>query len=888
MMKRLLNLFRGARLWRDIDKEMTFHIEERVDDLAAQGIPRYDARSRAVRQFGAAAIHQENTWETDILNWLGTIVTDIAYALRRLRKSPGFAAVAIVSLALGIGANTAIFSLIDAVLLRALPIDHPEQLMLFMIGDNSYLTNPMWEQLRDSQDVFSGAFAWGQTRFNVAHGGESRMIIGNWVSGDFFSTLRVEPAQGRLIASADDRRGCGGVAVLSHAYWTKAYGNSNVVGKTIPLEGHPFEIIGVSRAGFTGINVGESPDMFAPICSSAIVRGSSEQLNARSSWWLNAAGRVKPGVSEAQVKARLAVLSPAMFAATVPPRWSTEQQAKYRKRIFSADSFATGASNLRRAYTKALWFLMYAVGLVLLIACANVANLLLARATARQREMAVRLALGAGRARLLRQTLTESLLLAFLGASLGLLFAQWGSRLLTVMLSTSDRSVFLDLHPDWRVLLFTIAAGTLTGVLFGIFPAWRSARVSPNAAMKAQGRGVSDGSSRMRLGKTLVVAQVALSMMLVAGAGLMLATFHNLSSVNPGFRAEGVMLLEVNLRQAALPKAANLPAQLNILERLRTIPGVRSVSASDLTPIGNSTWNEILRFEGQRVRAWDDAMVYFNSISGGYFETLGTPFLEGRDFNAHDDKGAPRVAIVNETMSRHFFGKASPIGRRFQVNRGNDWGPLVEIVGVVRDAKYKKLGEETLATAYMPFTQSESPGVYLNYEMLMAGSPSAVTAAVKDAIAGMNPRIGITFFPLSQQIAESLTRERMLATLSGFFGALALLLAAIGLYGVLSYNVERRRNEIGIRMALGAAQSKVLSMVMGEASWLAFIGLGLGLAGTLAATQLVKTFLFGLQPDDPPTLASSAAMLAAVALFAAYLPARRAAQLDPMVALRDE
>jgi putative ABC transport system permease protein len=891
-MSRFFNLFRREKLSADISRELDFHITERTDQLIASGMPRPEAEQQARRKFGAYALHKEDTWMNDLTAWIESIFADLRYALRGLANSPGFAAVAILSLALGIGANTAIFSLIDAVMLRSLPVQHPEEL-LQVKGEGSYFTNPLWEQIRDSQttqELFAGMLTWSGSRFNVAPSGEARFVDGSWVSGSYFGTLGVAPQIGRVLTSNDDKRGCPGLAVLGHSFWMREYGgNPAVVGQNISIEGHPFQIIGVSQAGFGGLDVGRATNIFVPVCSEAIVRSDRSSLDQRSHWWLRIMGRPKAGVSVAQVRARLTVLAHQIYDATVPPNWGAVQQEKYRNGSLSAEPAPTGTSDLRREYKDSLMMLMAAVGLVLLIACANVANLLLARSTARQREMAVRLALGAGRGRLIRQNLTESLLLSFLGSALGLLFAQWGSRLLATLLSTSGSVVALDLAPDARVLLFTAAAGTATGILFGLMPAWRSTRISPNAAMKAQGRGVAEGHSRMRLGKVLIVVQVALSMLLVAGAGLMLETFRNLATLDPGFRSEGVLLISAGFRRVTLPKEALPALQRDLLTRLRGLPGVRSASASDVTPIGHSQWNDVIKIDASPVRPGDDALVLFNALSDGYFETLGTPFVAGRDFTAHDTAESPRVAIINEATARQFFGKNNPLGHVFRTDKGKEWGSPFEIVGVVRNAKYNSLREAPPMTAYIPLAQMDGgPDMFPNFEVRTGGSPLQLIASAKQEIAVVNPNITVEFIPLNTQIAESLTRERLLATLSSFFGGLALLLAAIGLYGVLSYNVARRRNEIGIRMALGAAQARVLRMVLGEASWLAFIGLGLGIAGTLAATQLVKSFLFGLQADDPPTLASAAAILAGVVAIAAYLPARRAAMVDPMTALRDE
>jgi predicted permease len=889
-MNRFFNLFRREKLSAEISCELDFHLAERTDELIARGIPRRDAEKQARRQFGAYALHKEDTWMNDLTAWIETLAADLRYALRGLAKSPGFAAVAILSLALGIGANTAIFTLIDAVMLRALPVSHPEELRSLRLGsgrNSTDFTNPLWEEVRRQQDVFSGVFAWGSDRFNIAPSGEARYLTSDWVSGSFFSTLGVHAALGRVFTAADDTRGCPATAVISHSHWIAEYGGDHgVIGKTISLEGHPYQIIGVSQPGFTGVDVGTPVQVYVPICSEPVIHARS-RLDRRGSWWLSIMGRSRPGLSPEQLNARLAVLAPQVTRATLPSDWADEDQKRYLGRVLSTQPGAAGLSYLRRQYRPALLTLMIAVGLVLLIACANVANLLLARATARQREMAVRLALGAGRSRLIRQTLTESLLLSLMGAALGLLFAGWGSRLLTAMISPAGYSMGLDLNPDIRVLLFTIGVGTATGILFGLLPALRSSSIPANAAMKAQGRGITEGRSRMHFGKILVVAQIALSMVLMAGAGLMLATFRNLATLDPGFQSDGVMLVDVDPGYGKAPVVPRATMLSEVLPRLRGLPGVMSASASVMTPISGGMWGETnLVIDGQTPRTGEDSQIYLNAVSAGYFKTMSTALIAGRDFTGGDSKGAPLVAIVTEAMARRFFDKSSALGGTFRIPEGRTLGPRLQIVGIVADAKYQDLREDTVSTVYVPMAQSEEPGS--TFEVRATGSPMALIGEVKQAVAAVSPHSTMEFTPLSQQLAESLQRERLLATLAGFFGGLALLLAALGLYGVLAYNVARRRSEIGIRMALGAESRAVLTMVLREAGLLIGAGVVLGVAGALAAARLVATFLYGLRPDDPPTLASAAAVLAGVAAIAAYLPARRAAMVDPMTALRDE
>jgi putative ABC transport system permease protein len=818
---------------------------------------------------------------------LDAILQDVRYALRALRSSPGFAAVAILSLALGIGANTAIFSLIDSVLLKTLPVAHPEQLLQVTMGKSAYFTNPIWEQLRDRQDVFAGAFAYGGGRFNLAVGGEARYAQGNFASGQFFDTLGLRALIGRTFTAADDKRGCPGAAVLSNGFWQREYGgHADVVGKTISLDNHPFEIVGVLGPGFTGIEVGSEKDLYVPLCAEKIVRGEFSSLDQRSSWWLRVIARPKPGVSAGQSEARLKTLAPLVFEATLPPHWKAEDQQEYRKRSFETLPAANGFSNIRRQYQQALMVLMVIVGVVLLIACANVANLLLARSAARQKEIAIRMALGSGRGRLMRQLLTESIVLSLAGAMLGILFAQWGARLLVGFLSLGENKVFLDLSVDLRVLAFTAGVAILTALIFGLAPAWRGTAVNPQSAMKANARGVIEGS-RFGIGKALVVAQVALSLVLVVGGGLMLSTFFRLETLDAGFDREHVLLVRVDLRNGNYEKEKRGAAMREMLVHLRALPGVQSASVSNMTPVSGSFWNDNLEIEGYTSKGRNDTLVYFNEVSDGYFETMRTERVAGRDFNSHDTPESPKVAIVNQTMARKYFAGQNPIGKRYRAEEGNKMGPWTEIVGMVKDSKYGSLREEILPTAFVAANQDMTP-MWYQFELRAAGLPSALISGTKSAIADVNREVSLQFKTLALQVDESLARERLLATLSGFFGALALALAMIGLYGVMSYNIARRRNEIGIRMALGAQQSRVLRMVLREVAILIGIGLAIGLSAAIGVTRFIASFLYGTKANDPWTLCVAAGVLTLVASLAGFLPARSASRLDPMKALREE
>jgi putative ABC transport system permease protein len=819
---------------------------------------------------------------------------DVRYAIRGLRSSPGFAAVAVLSLALGTGANTAIFSLIDSVILKTLPVSHPEQLLQVTPGETPFFTNPIWEQLRDREDVFSGIFTYSLERFNLAAGGEARFAQASYASGQFFDALGLHAIIGRTFAVADDRRSCAGTAVLSYGFWRREYeGRVNVVGKTISLDNHPFEILGVLGPGFTGVDVGRENDLYVPLCTEKIIRGENTLLDERGARWLRVIGRPKPGISASQALARLRTLASPIFEATVPPFLRGEDRDSYLKRTFDTQMAANGLSFIREDYRQALLVLMAIVGVVLLIACANVANLLLARNAARQREIAIRIALGSGRWRLIRQLLTESLLLSLTGAALGILFAHWGARMLVAFISSGQHTggqhtVFLDLSIDSRVLAFTAGVAILTGLLFGLAPAWRGTRVDPQSAMKANARGTIEGA-KFGLGKALVVVQVALSLVLVVGAGLMLATFFRLETLDPGFEREHVLLAGVDLRNGQYPPARRGAIVAEMLEHLRALPGVRSASTSNVTPISGWLRAANLQIDGYTSKGKDGTLVYFNEVSDRFFETLGTDLVAGRDFNAHDTLESPKVTIVNQAMAKKFFAGQNPVGKRYRPAGGNKLGDPIEIVGMVKDAKYVTLREDDHPTAYIAASQEAQTDQSITFELRVAGSsPAAVISAVKSSIGGVDREASLHFTTLALQVDESLARERLLATLSGFFGGLALLLAMIGLYGVMSYNVTRRRNEIGIRMALGAEPGRVLRMVMGEAALLIGIGLTAGLAVALAATRLVASFLYGLTPRDPLTLSLAVALLAVVASLAGYLQARRASRLEPLIALREE
>ena len=823
---------------------------------------------------------------------LDALRQDVRYTLRQLRRSKGFAAVAVLSLALGIGANTAIFSLIDAVMLKSVPVSHPEELLQVTMATPQFFSNPMWEAIRDRQDVLADVMAYGRWGMDLSAGGEVRLANGAFVSGRYFDTLGVRAVVGRVLSASDDWRGCPGAAVLTYGFWERQYGGrSDAVGRNISLDGHSISIVGVTERGFEGIDIGARLDVLVPLCTERILHAETSGLDKNGIpgtpgfiWaWLRIIGRAKPGGSAEQATARLKMLAPEVFRATLPGGWEEAEREKYLRRTLEAHAIPNGLSYFREQYRLPLLILMAVVSMVLLIACANVANLLLARGAVRQREMAVRLAMGAGRGRLMRQLLTESLLLSATGATLGVFFAKWSTRLLIVHLD-----VPLDLRPDVRVLAFTASVAILTGLLFGIAPAWRAARVAPQAAMKANARGTSEGR-RFGMGKALAGGQMALSLLLVAGAGLLLSTFWRLASLDTGFNRDGVLLVDVDLRPGHYPADRRQEAYREMRDRMRAIPGVRVVAQSDNPPLCGcgAVWE--LEIEGYRARSREDATVTTRTVSAGFFQAMGIPILAGRDFGEHDTPASPAVAVINQALAERYFAGESPVGRHFRIDRAGRLSEPVEIVGVVGNAKYGSLREELQPTVFAPWGQDTTPYPQTAFELRTAGGdPTALITAVKAAVAEVNRHVSLQFTTLADKADRSISRERLLAALSGFFGALALLLAGIGLYGVMSYNVARRRNEMGIRMALGAEPGGLLRMVLGEVAAVAVCGLAVGIALALASTRLIASLLYGVPPNDPRTLALAAAVLAGVAAAAGYVPARRASRMDPMAALREE
>ena len=821
-------------------------------------------------------------------------MTDIRDAFRALQATPIVTAVAILSLALGIGANTAIFSILDTLMLRTLPVKSADRLAVVGIGssERDSFTNPIWEQIRDRRDLFDGAFAYSSSRFNLSSTAQTDYVDGFWASGRIFDVLGVPATLGRTFTEADDRRGGGpdgAVAVISYRYWQSRYsGAADVIGRQVTIDRIPYTIVGVTPPEFFGVEVGRTFDLAIPIGTEPLIRGKESGLDRRSYWWMSVFIRLKADQTFASATAALRGVQPQIREATIPPNFRPEDQARYLSESFVLTPASSGNSFLRDRYRTALLTIMGVVGLVLLIACANIANLLLARATARRHEMSIRLALGASRPRLIRQLLVESLLLAGCGAALGVLFARWGATLLVRQLSTTTNTVFLDTGIDWRVLGFTALIAVTTALLFGMAPAFRASGTTPNEALKQQGRGVV-GDGRFALGNLLVVAQVALSLVLIVAAGLFIRTFTSLSNLPLGFDRKPILVAGVSTSRTGVPPEQRAALYERLRQAAADVPGVASAAASAVTPVSGSTWQYAIERVDDRVIGEKDRSVYVNIVSPGWFQTFGTRLLGGRDFTDQDTKAAQHVVIVNEAFARKFTNGSNPIGHHFRQPEYPERPAFdQEIVGYVQDAVYRSLRAPVPPTMYVPIAQHPEPPSGLAISVRTAGgSPALLTKSVAAALTRINRDITLSFRQLDEQVNSSLIQERIVAMMSGFFGGLALLLAALGLYGVTSYAVNRRRTELGIRMALGAGPGGVVGLVLRRAAILVTAGVIIGVISSWMLSRFVATLLYGLQPRDPGTMAAAALVLMAIAALAAWIPARRASQIDPARVLRE-
>lgn len=833
------------------------------------------------------------------MNSLDSLRRDLTFAFRLMRQTPLVSCVAMLSLALGIGANVAIFSLVNALMLKTLPVHDPERLVIVnqppseqgrQMGTS--FTNPQWEYIRDHQDFLGGVAAQGGARFNLNAAGEARPVSGMFVSGRFFDLLGVTPVVGRTFTADDDRRGggpTGPAAIISYGFWQREYGgNYDAVGRAIYLDGHAFTIVGVTPPAFYGLEVGRTFDVAVPLGTEPIIRGAESGLDRRSMWWLRIIARLAPGQTIEQAESRLAAFHPALREATMPQDYRAEDKERYIAEPFKLAAGGNGLSFLRTRYSQPLYVLLGIVALVLLIACANMANLLLAQSAARQRELAIRLSLGASRWQVARQLLLESLLLSSIGSAVGVVLAVWGSRALVQLLSTRTLLVTLDLALDWRVLAFTTVVGIVTGLLFGVAPALRATGLTPASALRDHSRGVVAGGGRINFGHGLVALQVAVSFVLILGASLFVRTLVDLTQQEMGFRTDGVLIANVDLRRTAATDKERPALFEQLRDSVATAPGVQAAALAVVTPISNSVWNNIITVPGYDAPE-RERVAHFNRVTPDYFGVMGTPVLAGRDISATDRSSSTKVALVNETFAKKFFSGQSPLGKTFMIGfPGRPGAGNYEIVGMVADAKYVSLREPAPPTMYTAWGQADTAASSATLTIRVIGAADTYRATALEAMQRVNKDAVVTFRTFEEDVNAALVQERLVASLSAFFGGLALLLAAIGLYGVMSYSVARRRNEIGIRMALGAAPRSVMRLVLSHVAVVTAIGLAAGVGLAIGSGRFVNTLLFGLVASDVTMVVVAAATLGAAAALAGYMPARRAARVDPMVALREQ
>jgi predicted permease len=883
-----------------MDEELGAFQEASTADKLRRGMTADEAARVARVEMGSSNSVKHHirsgAWETRV----ETFWRDLLYGVRTLVRSPGFTAIAILTLALGIGANTAIFQLFDAVRLRSLPVVDPSELTLIRLADlpgkrgsqetfYPALNNPLWEYIRDHQHVFSQVLAWSPTNLGITEGDHERLVQGLWVSGSFFNALGVRPVLGRVFAESDDQPGCGAEgAVVSYAFWQGQLGaDPRVVGRTLNIGRHVVPIVGVTAPGFTGPEVGRAFDVAVPICSQSAYWTDGNWLDSSTDWWLTVMGRLQSGDSLSKANAGLASLSPGAFEASLRKDYPTENVRDYLHFKLVADPAAGGVSWLRDRYESPLWMLLGLAGFVLLIACANLANLMLARGSARVREFAVRLSLGATQGQLICQLLWECVLVVLLGTLSGLSLASVLGKALIALLSAEGDSLFVDLHADWRVLGFAATLAAMTVLLFGLFPAFRATRLAPSEAMKSGSSRTGTAHDGNRLRRGLVITQVALSLVLVTGAVLFARTLTNLLTVDAGFRQDNILIAELDLSQLHLPVERRIAVKKQIVDRLRNVAGVEAAAEVSIVPLSGSSTDNRVWADGENRQSGFDPN--FNWTGSGYFKTLGTPLVAGRDFGEQDTPSSPKVAIVNQEFARRFGKGANPVGLRIRREAApHEPETIFEIVGVVKDTKYKDLREKADPIVYLPTSQDRDPDTFEQVMIHSALPLAALTSSLKHAVVAAGPTINVDFRVFKTQIQESLLPERLMAALSGFFGILAVLLTAVGLYGVISFLVARRTHEIGIRMALGADKGRVVSSILRETLMLALLGVGVGLPITLAVARLIASMLFGIKPYDPLALSVAVLALCGVGLAAAYVPARRAAAVNPMIALRDE
>jgi predicted permease len=906
------NLLHKRSVEAGLSAEVRGYVEMLTDEKVAAGVPLAQARREALMEMGGEVQVRQAVRDGRAGSGLETLWQDVRYGWRMLRRSPGFTVVAVISLGLGIGANTAIFTVAKKVLFDMLPVKDPNALrMLTWVSGHEQVVPPVWgdvsstengglssnafsypvlEALRKQSDAFEELIAFKDVSMTATVDGVPELKAAELVSGNAFSALGVEPMLGRVFQAADDAGpGAGPVAVISEGYWTERFGRSAAaLGKVISLNGVPVTIVGVSgRVGgraFSGLQMGNATQIFAPITMQPLLmpraqNSTSSLLNNPQSWWVQILARMRPDVPEARAQAELDVV---LLQAAIATTSTTKNMSSFHLKL---EPGGRGLDYLHNAFVKPSYVLMALAGLVLVLACVNLANLLLARAAARQREMSTRLALGAGRARILRQMLTESLLLSGLGGALGLAIGFLARNVIPHMLAGRGDQAGIPVEFDWRVLAFTVGVALATGMLFGVAPAWQAMRADVSTAMKDAGS-VTAGRQGVWLGKGLVVVQIALSAILLIGAGLFVRTLVNLGNTPLGFRADHVLLFRLNPPRARYSHTQMVRLYQRLEEKLAAIPGVRSVGMSNIALVGDGNSGATFHVSGRPAEK-ELARVQTNGVGRDFFETMGISIVRGRSFGQQDTQTSPRVAVVNRTLARQFFPNEDPIGKSFDTDEEDMAGP-VQIVGVAADTRHADLRTDTPPTFYVLYEQKLEASRMV-VEIRTAAEPGSVMGAARAAVGELDrdlPLIDVR--TMQEQVKTTMANERVFAELTSGFGMLALVLASIGIYGIMAYTVARRTSEIGIRMALGAGSARVLGMVLREVSWMAGMGILLGVGMALWLGRLVSSMLYGLRASDPLTLAGIAGLLMLIALLAGFGPARRAARIDPTRALRHE
>ena len=883
LLRRLRYWLRHRQVEADLSEELETHLAFKQERLEQSGLSGNEARYASRRTLGNVTLAREDARSVWIWPWLDSVRQDVAYAVRSLARNPGFSASVILVTSLGIGATTSVFGLVDGLLLKPLPVRDPDRLVYFKSPAFSYR---IFSEVRDrSPEIFSSFFGWNLESVNVDWTGQLEQTEVLMATGDFYSTLGIQATLGRTFTAEDDRIGGGPhgmVAVVSYACWQRRFGGDrSIIGRTVRIEGHPFTIVGVAPPGFFGVAPGLAPEVTIPLTTVQ----NAGSLAQPSSSWLHLMGRLRDGLTREQANVALQRIWPAVLEATTNPDAPADRRAKFLSRKTSLEPGSSGFSRVRNQFGEPLRILFALVVLLFVVACASAANLLLSRGVARQREIAIRLATGASRARLVRQLFTESLVSAAIAAGLGVLLAIWVASGLVAMMASREEPIVLDVTLNWRVTLFALALTVCTVVLCSVLPALSATRLAPGSTLKETGP-ASGIIRRWSLGTMLVVSQVTVTMVLLVGAALFVRSLTTVLAKDAGFDREKVVVVATDTGVGGFTDERRSRYYTQLLDRLTGIPGVESAGLTMMPPISNEdgNWTQSIAVDGGPIEEESTRYVYFNAVSPRYFETLGMRFLQGRDFNIADSPASSRVVIVNQVLAQRFFPNQNPIGRRITIGRSERRRDL-EIVGLVENAKYQLLQEPARRIAYLPLAQ-HSGNENLFAVVRAIGRSSSIAERVAGEARALDAGVPVRIETVTDRIRESLVKERVMALLASGLGVSALVLACSGLYGLLAYAVSRRAKEIGLRLALGADRRSVVWMVLRNCLVISTIGIAIGAGSSLALGRYVGTLLIDVRATDLVSLGGAAALMVAVATLAGLLPARRAAAVDPVVALK--